>query len=86
MTKPFPSVMPRKRRNPNWGKPFDPSPGLALATEFEVRVRALHLNPETYVLSAELREWCERNRNRCYIPESLLEAWGITVDVNFSAA
>jgi len=82
MTKP--SVMPRKRGNPDWGRLFLPAP--VLATEFEKRVRALHLNPEAYVLSAELREWCERNRNRFYIPESLLEAWGITVDVNFNAA
>jgi len=24
-----------------------------------------------------LRNWCERNKNRCYIPEWLLEEWGI---------
>ena len=77
-------VMRRKRGNPNWGKPFRREP--VLATEFEVRVRQLCLKPEDYVFSAVLREWCERNRNRCYIPESLLKSWGITVDANFSNA
>src|SRR5205823_11941273 len=36
--------------------------------------------PDRYVLSDELRSWCQRNRNRCYIPEWLLDKWGIPVD------
>lgn len=28
--------------------------------------------------------WCERNRNRCYIQEWLLDVWGIPVDSIFS--
>ena len=32
--------------------------------------------------STELRSWCEHNRNRCYIPEWLLERWAIPVDQN----
>lgn len=85
MTKPaFGLVIPRRRGNPNWGKPLRHNP--VLATQFEVRVRQLRLEPEDYVFSAVLREWCERNRNRCYIPESLLKGWGITVDANFSDA
>jgi hypothetical protein len=39
-----------------------------------------------YTSSAELLAWCEQNRNRCYVPEWLLEEWGITVDLNFGAA
>jgi hypothetical protein len=39
-----------------------------------------------YTSSAELRAWCEQNRNRVYIPEWLLKESGITVDPNFSAA
>ena len=58
----------------------------ALATEFELRARHLQLTAEMYTSSRELRAWCERNRNRCYVPEWLLEEWGITVDLNFSAA
>ena len=77
-----PLVIPLKRGNPNWGKPFQAGP--VLATEFEIQVRHLRLTAETYASSAELRCWCERNRNRCYIPEWLLEEWAITVDSFFS--
>jgi hypothetical protein len=62
------------------------APGPALASEFEVRVRVLNLNPEEYVFSAALRRWCEENKNRCYVPEWLLKEWRITVDIDFSAA
>jgi hypothetical protein len=79
----FPAKV-RKRGNPNWGHAVPPAP--ALPTEFEKQVRRLGLPPETYVHSAELRAWCERNRNQLYIPEWLLEAWGITVDFIISAA
>lgn len=56
--------------------PFGP----ALPTQFELQIRHLRLTPEMYVASAELRHWCLRNRNRCYIPEWLLDAWNIPVD------
>jgi len=39
-----------------------------------------------YISSRELRAWCEQNRNRRYVPELLLKAWGITVDASFSDA
>jgi hypothetical protein len=70
--------MTRKRGNPNWGKhqPLQP----ALPTEFENKTKQLGLTKQTYVDSAQLRDWCERNRNRCYIPEWLLDAWEIEVD------
>jgi hypothetical protein len=74
----------RKRGNPNWGRPI--APLLALPTEFEMRVRQLQLKAGMYTSSAELRAWCEQNRNRLYVPEWLLEEWGITVDLNFGAA
>ena len=74
----------RKRGNPNWGRPIPPV--RAFATEFELQVRQLQLTARMYTSSAELYTWCERNRNRLYIPEWLLEEWGITVDLNFSVA
>jgi hypothetical protein len=74
----------RKRGNPNWGKPIPPS--LALATEFELRVKQLQLTAEMYISSAALHMWCEQNRNRYYVPEWLLEEWDITVELNFGAA
>ena len=73
--------MHRKRGNPNWGRPIGPIP--VAATEFEKQVRRLGLTKETYTGSTDLRKWCEGHRNQCYIPESLLEAWGITVDLSY---
>jgi hypothetical protein len=51
-----------------------------------MRVRQLRLTPEMYAFSHELKNWCERNRNRVYIPEWLLEEWGMLVDPTFSDA
>jgi hypothetical protein len=83
----IPGVLPttiRHRGNPNWWRPIHHT--LALATEFELRVKELQLTAGMYTSSRALRAWCERNRNQLYIPEWLLEEWGITVDVYFSAA
>ena len=80
---PFAQPATRRRRgNPNWGRPARPIP--ACATEFEMQVRKLGLTKPTYADSAQLRGWCENNRNRFYVPEWLLDALGIKVDPNFS--
>jgi len=68
----------RKRGNPNWGQPIQHI--AAVATEFEKQVHELRLTRETWAGSAELRKWCELHRNQCYIPEWLLDLWGIEVD------
>jgi hypothetical protein len=52
---------------------------LALGTAFGAEVRRLGLNTQTCASSKELRRWCELNKDRCYIPEWLLKAWGIYV-------
>jgi hypothetical protein len=75
----------RKRGNTHWARHMPPGRAV-LATDFENQVRQLRLTPEFYVYSAELRTWCEHNRNRCYVSEWLLEEWGVPVDLNFSAA
>jgi hypothetical protein len=79
-------VVHRKRGNPNWasGLPLVSSP--VVPSEFEIRVKELELTPEMYAASRELKHWCERNRNRVYIPEWLLKKWEISVDLNFSDA
>jgi hypothetical protein len=69
-------------RQPQLGASHSARP--ALGTEFELRVRHLQLTPEMYTSPIELRTWCEYNRNRCYVPEWLLEEWSITVDPTFS--
>jgi hypothetical protein len=58
----------------------------ALATAFEIEVRQLHLMPEAYTFSAELRNWCAENRNRFYIPEWLLKAWNMSVNSDLTGA
>jgi hypothetical protein len=83
MAKPF--ILPtkaRKRGNPNWGKPMEPTP--AVPTAFEEQLRKLGLNDQNCVTSEKLRQWCQSNKDRCYIPESLLKRWGIPVDPNVS--
>jgi hypothetical protein len=75
--------MTRKRGNRNWGRLMPPS---AFATEFELQVKQLDLTAEMYTSSTALRVWCERNKNRVYIPEWLLEEWRISVDPNRSDA
>jgi hypothetical protein len=78
MTKGF--VRPRKRGNPNWGKPMQAAP--SVPTEFEDQIERLGLNEQTCAESTTLRRWCERNKDRCFIPEWLLKEWSIPVDPN----
>jgi hypothetical protein len=80
-----PSILPtrdRKRGNPNWGKPMKAAPDVP--TAFEEQVQKLGLNEQTCETSEKLRQWCQCNKDRCYIPERLLKRWGITVDPNVS--
>lgn len=74
----------RGRGNPNWGKPFSSIP--LLPTEFELQVRRLGLTKREYATSVALKMWCQRNRNRVYVPEWLLEAWDMPVEITFSLA
>jgi hypothetical protein len=76
--------MHRRRGNPNWDQAFRHIP--EAATEFDVLVRRLGLTRETCAGSSELRRWCQRNKERCYIPEWLLGEWGIDVDADLYGA
>ena len=75
--------MIRKRGNPNWGKA-----GSVLVphivTEFEIQARQLKLHKHDYAASPQLRTWCLQNKDRRYVPEWLLDAWQMTVDVHYS--
>jgi hypothetical protein len=55
---------------------------LAMATAFEHELRRLGLNERNWVASKELRQWCERNKDQCYIPEWLLKRWGMFVNAD----
>jgi hypothetical protein len=52
----------------------------ALPTAFERQVRKLRLDEGTCVASRALRLWCEKNKDRYYIPEWLLARWGMSVE------
>ena len=73
--------MSRRRANNYFTNPY--RIGLSISTEssFEEIVRALCLSPEQYADSAELREWVERNKDVKYVPQELLTAFGLTVQV-----
>jgi hypothetical protein len=59
-------------------------PVLGVPTAFDEQARKLGLNEQTCATSNELRQWCHRNKDRCYIPEWLLKRWRISVDPNVS--
>ena len=71
-----------RRGNPDWGK--IPRSVPACLTEFENQIKRLGLSRADYVRSVELKLWCQRNRNRVYIPEWLLKEWGMSVEDTFS--
>jgi hypothetical protein len=79
----IPVALTRKRGNPNWGPPIPACP--VVATEFELRANQLQLTAEMYTSSVQLRAWCERNGNRCYVPGWLLKEWDIAVDPGSAA-
>lgn len=71
--------MARKSGNPNWGKVFTGRFGVD-KTAFEIRAEQLGLDPDDYAGSPELQRWARANRKKRYVPERLLEAWGMEVE------
>jgi hypothetical protein len=76
--------MSRTWKASNWasGRPQENRP--VASTGFEEQVLKLGLNEQTCEASRELKDWCERNKDRCYIPEWLLKRWGMRVDSDLS--
>ena len=75
-------AMARKRENANWASRIVMHVRSTMPTEFEKRMRELRLTKDTCAASDELRRWCTDNRNRCYVPESLLKTREISVDTD----
>jgi len=59
---------------------------LTMPTAFEWQLRRLGLNEQTCLKSKELKEWCECNKDRHYIPEWLLKRWGMSIDIGLDEA
>lgn len=53
----------------------------ASQSAFEEFAENLGLSPEQWEHSRDLQEWARRRKNFCYVPEELLKAWGMTVEV-----
>src|ERR1039457_6076813 len=70
--------MPRQPSNQLWSSGRPAQIRARGPTGFDEEVRRLGLDEQTS--SRELKKWCELNKNRCYIPESLLKHWGMSVD------
>ncbi len=75
-------LMAHRRGNPGWASGRPAELLLCWSTEFEDEVRRLGLDEGNCADSDQLRQWCERNKNRVYIPESLLKHWRIRVNPN----
>ena len=78
----IPIILPgtrRKRGNPYWSQPL--LQARVSPTEFEMQVKRMGLTQLQFFTSVELKRWCALNRNRVYIPEWLLDAWRMSVDV-----
>jgi hypothetical protein len=71
--------MNQRRESSGWSSGQSAAVPPAVPSAFEMRASELGLTGPTYVESPELRRWCQVNRNKCYIPEWLLKAWGISV-------
>ena len=46
-------------------------------TAFEIEAARLKLSPDQYRTSVQLREWVRKWCSSKYVPESLIEAWGM---------
>jgi hypothetical protein len=71
--------VPKKRGNPNWGKPEVNIIPYSAASSFEEVVRKLRLSPAEYEGSIQLKAWVQKNKDQKYVPSSLLQAWGVEV-------
>jgi hypothetical protein len=69
-------MMTAKRRgNPNWGKaaPYT----AAGPSSFETVVKTLGLVPRQFEASVSLKDWVLKNKHNKYVPQELLQAWGM---------
>lgn len=74
-----------KARNPNWGRYAEIGVlhGVRV-TAFEKKVAELGIDPDdtnAMKSSRKLRQWAQEHRNHRYIPEQLLAAWDIMVNL-----
>jgi hypothetical protein len=69
----------RIKRKSNWDNPIGAIP--VTPTSFEEMVRRLKLSEKEYRSSIPLREWAQEHKDSKYVPQHLLDAWGIEAKV-----
>jgi hypothetical protein len=69
----------RNQRNSNWGQAYGPSP--ITSTSFEEMVKQLKLAEKEYKNSIALKQWAQKHKDSKYVPQDLLEAWGIEAKI-----
>ncbi len=68
--------------NPNWGRPMDwNGPIDPVPSAFDKKVESLGLKPERYGHSKELKVWSKEHYRTRFVPENLLDLWGLSLDV-----
>jgi hypothetical protein len=69
----------RNQRNSNWGQAYGNSP--ITITSFEEMVKQLKLAEKEYKNSIPLKQWAQKHKDSKYVPQHLLEAWGIEAKI-----
>jgi hypothetical protein len=72
--------MRRRHVNRNFTQPEAIRPMVFSLSSFEQVAKALHISPEEYQDSPELKEWVRRNKDHKYVPTALLKAFGFRVN------
>jgi hypothetical protein len=67
----------QNKGNPNWGKAGGDIPIPITPSSFEEMVRQLKLSEKEYRSSTPLKAWAQKHKDSKYVPQELLEAWGI---------
>ncbi len=65
----------RNKGNSNWGKTGGDIP--IVPSSFEEMARRLKLSKNEYRGSTTLKQWAQKHKNSKYVPQDLLEAWGL---------
>ena len=66
----------QNKGNRSWGKPSEDI--LNTPSSFEQIVRQLKLAEKEYRSSTALKQWAQKHKDSKYVPQDLLEAWGIS--------
>jgi hypothetical protein len=69
--------MPKPKGNKKWGSHIPPEPKPDKPTAFEITAHQLQLKPKDYKTSGPLKSWAAKHYKSRFVPEKLLEHWGL---------